>query len=161
MNENNQDPKLAEMVANVPSASPDEASKRSFAHTTKPDAAAAEEPKAEDAAAADSKGSEVGGKKSNTKAAAATELEDGTVVFMSKMVFESFERKSSSVAAVQTRLVELGYLSAGDDKRGWLSTGTKEALASFATDNRMKADNFLDEKVMKALFANTKVTLLP
>jgi hypothetical protein len=163
MNESNQTPNTPEAEAPVPSAQPDEASKRAFAPQPERKPAEAvenKEQKSEDAAAADSKNSAARVKKSDTPSSAASELEAGTVVLMSKLVFESFEHRSASVSVLQTRLMELGYATAGDDKHGWLSAGTKEALQKFATDNGLEAKSFLDEKVMKAVFANTKVTIL-
>lgn len=102
------------------------------------------------------------GKKSSAAAVVPTELAADTVVLMSKMVFESlFEHNSASVSAVQTRLIELGYITAGDDKLGWISSGTKEALQDYAADNSLEAEKFLDEELIKSLFVGTNVAVLP
>lgn len=84
-------------------------------------------------------------------------------ISMSKLVFESlFERNSRSVGLVQLRLVELGYGVAGADKRGWLSAGTKEALAEFAKDSGMsEATQYADQDVIEALFSGTPVRIVP
>lgn len=101
------------------------------------------------------------GKKSATSSSVPTQLADGTVVLMSKMVFQSeFEKNSNSVRAVQSRLIELGYITAGDDKQGWISVATAEALENFKSDNELEV-GILDEELIKALFAGTSVEVLP
>ena len=57
--------------------------------------------------------------------------EDDEVVMLSSLVFQAGSRNSRSVALVQDRLVALGHEDAGSDQRGWLSVGTKTALAEF------------------------------
>jgi hypothetical protein len=80
-------------------------------------------------------------------------------VSVSKLVFESlFERNSRSVGLTQLRLVELGYVSAGSDRRGWLSAGTKEALEQYAVDNKIEGA-YNTDAVIRALFARTPVTV--
>ncbi len=102
------------------------------------------------------------GKKSTASAAIPTQLEGGTVVLLSKLVFESkLEQNSNSVRAVQTRLMELGYITAGDDKQGWVSAGTAEALEDFKKDNAIEADSIYAEDVIKSLFVGTSVQVLP
>lgn len=78
------------------------------------------------------------------------------VVRLSKLVFESGERNSASVGLVQYRLVELGHYDAGSDKYGWLSVGTKKALASFAGTNAEKL-NLQDKALIERLFEGTDV----
>jgi hypothetical protein len=80
-------------------------------------------------------------------------------VSVSKLVFESlFERNSRSVGLVQIRLVEKGYMSAGSDRRGWLSTGTKEALESYAKDKSITGA-YNTDAVVRSLFERTPVTI--
>ena len=80
-------------------------------------------------------------------------------VSVSKLVYESlFERNSRSVGLVQIRLVELGYMTAGADRRGWLSAGTKEALESYAKDNNIVGE-YNTDAVVRPLFAKTPVTI--
>ena len=81
------------------------------------------------------------------------------VVRLSKLVFESSERNSASVGLVQYRLVERGHYDAGSDKYGWLSVGTRKALASFAGVSAEKV-NLQDEKVIKRLFEGTDVEVI-
>ena len=90
-----------------------------------------------------------------------TVIPEDTQVELSKFVFESlFERNSRSVGLTQIRLLELGYVSAGSDKRGWLSTGTKQALEDFSSDKGITAD-YASEEVLSAVFEGTPVTLVP
>jgi hypothetical protein len=110
--------------------------------STAPAAAVVEEPKSKNDAPTPSK-------LSGTK----------RVVRLSKLVFESSERNSASVGLVQYRLVERGHYDAGSDKYGWLSVGTKKALASFAGVSAEKV-NLQDEKVIKRLFEGTDVEVI-
>ena len=80
------------------------------------------------------------------------------VVRLSKLVFESKERNSASVGLVQYRLVERGHYDAGSDKYGWLSVGTRKALASFAGTNEGKL-NLQDKTLIERLFEGTDVEI--
>jgi hypothetical protein len=103
-------------------------------------------------------------KKSEQKKSAAkvpTIIPADTRVELSKLIFESlYERNSRSVGLTQIRLIELGYMSAGADKRGWLSTGTKEALEAFALDREIEGD-YKGEETITAVFADTPVEIVP
>lgn len=110
--------------------------------STAPAAAVVEEPKSKNTAPTPSK-------LSGTK----------RVVRLSKLVFESSERNSASVGLVQYRLVERGHYDAGSDKYGWLSVGTRKALASFAGVSAEKV-NLQDEKVIRRLFEGTDVEVI-
>lgn len=89
-----------------------------------------------------------------------TQLTQDLVVSCEKLVFESlFERNSRSVGLTQVRLIELGYMSAGSDRRGWLSNGTKEALEAFMADKSLTG-RYLDPAVIRAVFAKTPVTVV-
>jgi hypothetical protein len=89
-----------------------------------------------------------------------TVLTSDITVSKSKIVFESlFERNSRSVGVLQIRLIELGYPSAGEDKRGFLSSGTKKAIEEFQDDNGLEAFSFNDGKVVDSIFAGTPVVL--
>ena len=91
-----------------------------------------------------------------------TILTSDITVSREKFVFESlFERNSRSVGVAQIRLAELGYLTANDDKRGYLSAGTLQAIQEFAKDQGLEADNLKDEKLISAIFAGTPVSILP
>jgi DNA polymerase III alpha subunit len=91
-----------------------------------------------------------------------TILTSDITVSREKFVFESlFERNSRSVGVAQIRLAELGYATANDDKRGFLSAGTLQAIQEFAKDNKLEADNLKDEKLISAIFAGTPVSITP
>jgi hypothetical protein len=70
-------------------------------------------------------------KSKKSKSPAVDDYADDEVVLLSSLVFEAGSRNSRSVALVQERLVALGHEDAGSDQRGWLSVGTKTALAEF------------------------------
>lgn len=84
-------------------------------------------------------------------------LVSGQVV-LSSLKFESYSRNSLSVALVQERLIELGFEDAGSDNRGWLSVGTKKALALYAglSEDAVAVDN---ADLIGKLFAGTAVAL--
>lgn len=99
------------------------------------------------------------GKNSNPKSVA-TILTSDITVSREKLVFESlFERNSRSVGVTQIRLAELGYVTANDDKRGFLSVGTLQAVQEFAEDHGLDANNLKDEALVSAIFAGTPVTI--
>jgi hypothetical protein len=70
-------------------------------------------------------------KSKKSKSPAVDDYADDEVVLLSSLVFEAGSRNSRSVALVQERLVALGHEDAGSDQKGWLSAGTKTALAEF------------------------------
>lgn len=87
-----------------------------------------------------------------------TQLSNGTVVHLSALDFSSHARNSASVAAVQVRLIELGFYDAGSDKRGDLGDGTCKALCEFQKGKGLEgscvgADN------IKALFEKTSINV--
>jgi peptidoglycan hydrolase-like protein with peptidoglycan-binding domain len=77
-----------------------------------------------------------------------------------KIVFESlYEHNSRSVGVLQIRLLELGYVAAGSDNRGYLSDGTLAAIKEFAGDHGLEANKIDNEQLMKSIFAGTPVTV--
>lgn len=91
-----------------------------------------------------------------------SDLGEGVVVSMSRLVFENmFTKNSMSVIAVQARLVELGYGVAGNDRQGWLSDNTVEALKAYQKDNKLTGENPVSEETVVALFAGTPVEVTP
>lgn len=96
-------------------------------------------------------------KNSNVK----TSLKNDTVVSLAALAFDSLNRNSASVAAVQTRLIEHGFLAAGSDKRGEMGEGTKAALCEFQDENKIEADTCNGVEVIEALFDKTTVKVLP
>lgn len=84
----------------------------------------------------------------------------GVFVQLAALVHGSREKNSRSVASVQSRLIELGFFEAGNDKRGSFGDSTLEALTAFHKDSKVKADNCTDEAVVVALFKGTAVEVL-
>lgn len=98
--------------------------------------------------------------KKNTPAVATQLNVGGLSVSQEKIVFESvFERNSRTIGLIQIRLIELGYMSAGGDKRGWFSAGTKQAFDEFIDDKGFSG-NYADREVLEELFSGTKVEIL-
>lgn len=91
------------------------------------------------------------------KKAAPTALPNPTYVSLKALVYLAVARNSASVAAVQTRLLELGYTDAGGEKRGWFGPLTCEALLAFQADNGINEDYCAGEETITALFAGTHV----
>ena len=112
-----------------------------------------EKPAAKKAAAASK------GKKADPKSVP-TVLGSDITVSRAKMVYKSlFEHNSRSVGVAQIRLIELGYASAGADKRGYLGDPTLEAIKEFAEDNGLEANDLTNEALVKAIFQGTPVTV--
>lgn len=91
-----------------------------------------------------------------------SELGEGVIVSLARLVFENlFTKNSMSVIAVQARLVELGYGQAGNDRQGWLSDNTVEALKAYQADKKLISENPVSEETIVALFAGTPVEVTP
>jgi len=89
-----------------------------------------------------------------------TVLTSDITVSRGKIVFESlYEHNSRSVGVLQIRLLELGYVAAGSDNRGYLSDGTLAAIKEFAGDHGLEANKIDNEQLMKSIFAGTPVTV--
>jgi peptidoglycan hydrolase-like protein with peptidoglycan-binding domain len=84
----------------------------------------------------------------------------GVFVQLAALVHGSRVKNSRSVASVQSRLIELGFSEAGNDKRGSFGDSTLEALTAFHKDSKVKADSCVDEAVIVALFKGTAVEVL-
>jgi peptidoglycan hydrolase-like protein with peptidoglycan-binding domain len=84
----------------------------------------------------------------------------GVYVQVAALVHGSRVKNSRSVASVQSRLIELGFSEAGNDKRGTFGDSTLEALTAFHKDSKVKADNCIDKPVIVALFKGTAVEVL-
>lgn len=91
------------------------------------------------------------------KRAVATALPNPTYVSLKALVYLAVARNSASVAAVQTRLLELGYTDAGSEKRGWFGPLTCDALLAFQADEGIEEDYCAGEETITALFAGTHV----
>jgi peptidoglycan hydrolase-like protein with peptidoglycan-binding domain len=84
----------------------------------------------------------------------------GVFVQLSALKHGSRVKNSRSVASVQSRLIELGFSVAGEDKRGTFGDSTLEALCEFHKDSKVKADNCTDQSVIVALFKGTAVEVI-
>lgn len=84
---------------------------------------------------------------------------DDDVVFLSSLKFKAISRNSRSVYLVQERLYQLGFDGGYEDQPGWLSDGTRRALAEFCPcdENSVRVD---DAELIKRLFAGTSVKVL-
>jgi len=99
------------------------------------------------------------GKKTDPKSVP-TVLTSDITVSRSKLIYKNmFEHNSRSVGVTQIRLLELGYVEAGADKRGYLGDGTLTALSQFAKDQGLGQVDIQDEALVKAVFAGTPVTV--
>lgn len=98
---------------------------------------------------------------SSPAAAPKTRLTSDTVVRLSSVDFDSLARNSASVAAVQVRLIEMGYYDAGSDVRGDIGDGTCKALCAFQEDKGIEACCCNDKAVIEALFDKTTIKVLP
>lgn len=95
--------------------------------------------------------------KSKKSAVAAPDtFADDEVVLLSSLKFKAVSRNSRSVFLVQERLYQLGYDGGYEDQPGWLSDGTRKALAEFCScdEASVRVD---DEKLIKRLFEGTSV----
>lgn len=84
-----------------------------------------------------------------------SEVPHGAVVSMSALDVDSNAMNSASVRWVQTRLIELGHMSAGSDLRGNLGDGTVEALAEYAAKAKIDPCCEVDPEVVKSLMKGT------
>lgn len=86
-----------------------------------------------------------------------TSLPKPTYVSLKALVYLGVPRNSASVAAVQTRLLELGYNEAGSEQRGWFGPLTGKALVAFQQDEGIEEDYCAGEQTIAALFEGTHV----
>lgn len=85
-------------------------------------------------------------------------LLQGTVS-IAALKFEAGSRNSASVKIVQERLMELGFMSAGADRPGWLSTGTHEALGKFCGCDQIAGCTKHKNTLIHDLFKGTNVVV--
>jgi hypothetical protein len=88
--------------------------------------------------------------------AAPSSFADDEVVLLSSLKFQAISRNSRSVYLVQERLYQLGFDGGYEDQPGWLSEGTRRALAQFCPcdETSVRVD---DAELIKRLFAGTSV----
>lgn len=123
--------------------------------------AAAAEPEVVVAPAAAADPGAVEGKKSKSRSAVPSALGSNVFVQMQALVCCGGTKNSGSVASVQTRLLELGYVQAGDEKRGYFGVNTCSALKEFQKDSKIESEDCADLDTITALFEGTKVEVLP
>lgn len=82
--------------------------------------------------------------------------ESGVTVSLSSLMFRKSRRNSASVAAVQDRLVALGYGAARSDLRGWFHEGTRQAVAEFQKNEGLgTVAGEVDSDTLDALLSGT------
>jgi peptidoglycan hydrolase-like protein with peptidoglycan-binding domain len=82
-------------------------------------------------------------------------------VYLDKCVVKNkFNRKSLTVHHLQRRLVELGYPTAADDRDGYYSDGTIDAVASWQTDNDLEATGIVDATTFQGIFNNDPIVIV-
>jgi peptidoglycan hydrolase-like protein with peptidoglycan-binding domain len=86
-----------------------------------------------------------------------TSLPNPTYVSLKALVYLGVPRNSASVAAVQTRLLELGYNEAGSEQRGWFGPLTGQGLLAFQQDEGIDEEYLAGEQTIAALFEGTHV----
>lgn len=75
-------------------------------------------------------------------------------VVIERLVYRARSKNSMSVRVLQALLETQGY-PVGDDKRGWLSDGTRDALIAYQADAGLPVTGLADESTVSALFATS------
>lgn len=82
-------------------------------------------------------------------------------VFLSRLVYKAYAKKSLSVHHLQRRLNELGYTAAYSDLDGWYGDLTHDAVAQFQIDKGLQATGLMDAETAQAIFeGDPNVTLV-
>jgi len=82
-------------------------------------------------------------------------------VYLDKCIVKNkFNRKSLTVHHLQRRLVELGYPTAADDRDGYYSDGTLDAVACWQTDNDLEATGVVDATTFQGIFNNDPIVVV-
>ena len=86
---------------------------------------------------------------------------DTDEVFLSKLVYKAYAKKSLSVHHLQRRLNELGYPAAYSDHDGWYGDLTHDAVAQFQEAHGIQASGLVDAETAQAIFeGDPNVTLV-
>lgn len=86
---------------------------------------------------------------------------DTDEVFLSRLVYKAYAKKSLSVHHLQRRLNELGYPVAYSDLDGWYGELTHEAVAQFQIDRGLQASGLMNAETATAIFdGDPNVTLV-
>lgn len=74
-------------------------------------------------------------------------------VRLDSCVFENmYARKSLTIHHLQRRLAELGYADALTDRDGWYGSITRDAVASWQSDNGIEGDGMMTEFTFTEIF---------
>lgn len=87
-------------------------------------------------------------------------IPNGTFVSLKALVYLGVPRNSASVKAVQTRLIELGYVEAGGEDQGWFGPATGTALQRFQEDRQIEEGYLAGPETIEALFEGVGVEVL-
>lgn len=82
------------------------------------------------------------------------------VYLESCIVKNTYNRKSLTIHHLQRRLVELGYPAAADDRDGYYSDGTLDAVACWQTDNDLEATGIVDATTFQGIFNNDPIVIV-
>jgi|LakMenEpi03Aug12_release.lakeMendotaPanAssembly.Ray.scaffolds.fasta_scaffold344920_3 hypothetical protein len=83
-------------------------------------------------------------------------------VSLDRCVFMNvYNRKSLTVHHLQRRLSELGYSDVLTDKDGWYGDITRDAVASWQSDNNLEGDGTMTAETFKKIFdGDTNVNVI-
>lgn len=101
------------------------------------------------------------GSSSHSPEATPSRVPAGTFVSLKALVYLGVPRNSASVKAMQTRLVELGYVEAGGEDHGWFGPHTGAALKRFQEERGIAEEGLAGPETIKALFDGVDVEILP
>lgn len=90
-----------------------------------------------------------------------TESKIGAVeIAISALTYQANSRNSASVRVLQDRLAELGHGSVRQDRQGWLSDGTVEALREFQAEAGLDVTGEADSETVEAVMKGTKAKIV-
>lgn len=82
-------------------------------------------------------------------------------VYLDKCIVKNLHsKKSLTVHHLQRRLWELGFTSAADDKDGYYSDLTIDAVAAFQAANDLEETGIVDEETFKAIFNGDPIVVI-
>lgn len=82
-------------------------------------------------------------------------------VYLDKCIVKNLHNKKSlTVHHLQRRLWELGFTSAADDKDGYYSDLTIDAVAAFQAANGLEETGIVDEETFKAIFKGDPIVVV-
>lgn len=82
-------------------------------------------------------------------------------VYLDKCIVKNvYNKKSLTVHHLQRRLWELGFTSAAEDKDGYYSDLTIDAVAAFQAANGLDETGIVDEETFKAIFNGDPIVIV-